>query len=307
MPLDSGYEAVLESIRKNAPLQSLTVAEVRSRIAQTAAMTEAGADVGNVQNQVIEYDGVRLRGRAYFPRADLGGPVIVYFHGGGWVVGSIDTVDAPVRFMCERLGATIISVDYPLAPEYPFPAAVDAAWSALRWAIGFREEHGLTDSPLVVGGDSAGANLAAVTALRARDTSTAMLDAQFLIYPVTDGSMLSLSYKERGHGYLLSAELMAWFWDHYAPRDVRLSPWASPLHAPNLDNLAPAVILTAEYDPLRDEGEQYAERLRRAGVKVAAHRFHDQMHGFVALAPAIPSARQALEHSCDALRRILAA
>jgi acetyl esterase len=303
--LDPAYRPVLESLRRSTPIELLTVAEGRARIAEAAAKAGPPPEVGSVENITFDHDGATFPGRVYFPAESPPKAVMLYFHGGGWVLGSIDSIDVPVRMMCQRLGAVIISVDYPLAPENPFPAAVDAVWSALSWADSFRSDRELISAPLVVGGDSSGANLAAVTAIRARDATIPVLDAQLLICPVTDCSMATPSYQQRADGYLLSSRLMGWFWDQYALPAMRRDSRASPLYATSFQNLPAAVVITAEYDPLRDEGELYATQLRQAGVRVISHRFENQLHGFLGMAPTIASAKRALEFSCDGLTRIL--
>jgi acetyl esterase len=248
--------------------------------------------------------------RLYVPEAAAAtgapGPLLVYFHGGGWVQGSVETHDPSCRLLAHLSGVRVLSVDYRLAPEHPYPAAVDDAVAAYRWAAENGERLGADPARLAVGGDSAGGNLAAVVALVARDDE-ALPDAAFqlLLYPVTDVAEKSASYAAFSSGYLLTESGMDWFVGKYLPDPARRSEWrASPLRAESLAGLPPAYVATCLPDVLRDEGEAYAERLRAAGVPVATQR-HDQLHGFFSTA-AVRSSRQALAQVAGALRQGLA-
>ena len=211
--------------------------------------------------------------------------MILYLHGGGWVIGTIDGYDTMARKLAERTSCAVALVDYRLAPEHRYPTAVDDCYAGLEWTAARLEEiTGRPDGPLIVAGDSAGGNLSAVVALRARDRNGPEIALQVLIYPVTDADLSRPSYVEAENQLLLTTDAMAWFWDHYVPDTARRAePDASPLRAPDLTGLPPAVVLTAEHDVLRDEGEAYADRLRAAGVPVETHRLAGQMHGFFTL------------------------
>ncbi|MBP6899654.1 MAG: alpha/beta hydrolase [Burkholderiaceae bacterium] len=253
--------------------------------------------------------------RLYRPQAApaSGAPALVYYHGGGWVIGDLDTHDVLCRQLADEAGCVVIAVDYRLAPEHRFPAAVDDAVAATRWIHGQAEALGLDGQRLAVGGDSAGGNLAAVVALSLRDAAgegdagaAQLLQAlrlQLLIYPATDMRALAPSHQSNGQGYLLTADTIAYFRGHYlAPEQY--GDWrASPLLHPRLDGLPPALVLTAGYDPLRDEGLQYADALAAAGVATQQLCFERQIHGFVPMGKALREADLAVGLCATALRR----
>ena len=230
--------------------------------------------------------------------------LVVFFHGGGWVIGSLDSHDALCRDLAAGADTAILSVDYRLAPEHPFPAAVEDSWAALRWAHDHASELGADPTRLAVAGDSAGGNLAAVMALMARDHQLA-LRLQLLTYPATDFSCRRPSIIENGDkGYLLTEAAMDWFEAHYAPdrNDWR----ASPMLAPDHRHLAPAMIQTCEFDPLRDEGNDYAETLRSAGVPVVSRCYQGLIHGSLSFAANVPAARIMLDDACLAIQKAMA-
>ncbi len=228
--------------------------------------------------------------RIYRPENPTG--ALVYFHGGGWVLGNIGTVHGVCATLARRAGITVISVDYRLAPEHRFPAAVEDAWAATTWAYAKRQELGATGR-LAIGGDSSGGNLAAVAARRARDDGMA-LALQLLVYPVTDADLDTVSYRDNASGYWLTRDGMVWFWDQYLPDGDRFHPDASPLRAGDLAGVAPALVITAEFDPLRDEGEAYAARLEQAGVPVTLKRYDGLVHGFFRCAAVLAASDEAL-------------
>lgn len=230
-------------------------------------------------------------------------PVVLYFHGGGWVVGSLDSVDDVCRTIAHRSQCIVVSVDYRLAPENKFPAAVEDGYAVLKWAHEKAAEFGGDSSKIVVAGDSAGGNLAAATALYARDHQGPKIAFQILIYPVTNHSFETLSYFQNEKGYRLEKNSMICFWDHYLKNhDEGMNPYASPLRATSLNNLPPALILTAYYDVLRDEGESYATRLAHAGVDVKLIRYLDMIHGFISFGPEYLSANAALDVIANSLQ-----
>jgi acetyl esterase len=247
-----------------------------------------------------------LAARVYRPEGEGPFPTVVFFHGGGWVIGDLDTHDNMARHICRTSGAVVVAVDYRLAPEHPFPAAADDAVAAARWVAGHLGEFG-ADDRLAVAGDSAGGNLAAVVAqvLHADGTPLA---AQFLIYPAVDAEGEYPSRVENATGYFLEKDTMDWFYGHYAgawgdAKDPRLSP----LHHGDLTGLPPAVVVTAEYDPLRDEGEAYGEALRTAGVDVHVQRYDGLIHGFFDMGAVSPAAARAIEESCERFGALLRA
>jgi acetyl esterase len=240
----------------------------------------------DVQTRDITVRGAagRLPARVYQPHpARTTGPLIVYFHGGGWISGDLEIVDRPLRRLADRTGAAIASVGYRMAPETPFPGPVEDAFAALADISGQAVAFGADPLRLFVAGDSAGGNIAAVTAIMARDRSGPPLAGQILLYPVTAPAPTSVSgsYQENGDGYLLTAAAMRFYWDHYV-QDVNAAsnPYAAPLLADDLGDLPEALVITAEFDPLRDEGEAYAQLLVDSGVVVSSVRIDGTIHGF---------------------------
>jgi acetyl esterase len=259
--------------------------------------------VGAVEDVQIPGHGGQIPARLYRPGGAGPFPLHVYFHGGGWVIGDLDSPDEYCRETCRSSHCLVLSVDYRLAPEHQFPAAIDDAYAAVCWVGENAAKLGADPNRLSVGGDSAGGNLAATTALRVRDQGGPTLCFQLLIYPVTDASFDTGSYLSNAEGYMLTRNGMAWFWDQYCPdTEQRRSPYASPMQASDLRGLPPALVITAEYDPLRDEGEAYAAALRAADVPVSARRYDGMIHGFIGLAQFIPAARPVIEHACQSLR-----
>jgi acetyl esterase len=229
--------------------------------------------------------------------------VLVYFHGGGWVVGTLDTHDTCCRALAVGAGCAVVSVDYRLAPEHKFPAAAEDAYAATCWVAEKGESLGVDPARIAVGGDSAGGNLATVVCLMARDRRGPELCHQLLVYPVTNYSFDTPSYRENADGYYLTHEKMVYFWNQYLPDEASgRNPYASPLQAPDLGDLPPALIITAGYDPLRDEGEAYANRLRSAGVTVRLSCYESMIHGFLIMGARIDQTRAVREEAARALR-----
>ena len=285
MPLDWATAELLEQMAAGGgkPLHESSVEEARALAAGLADQVGPAPAMFRVEEHSLPVPGGVVPLRVLVPLERPAG-VIVYYHGGGWVVGSIDETDTVARKLAERTSCSVVLVDYRLAPEHRYPVAVDDSWAALEWVGEHLAEVAAPGAPLFVAGDSAGGNLAAVMALRARDRGRPPIAAQILIYPVTDADFERPSYVDPENQLLLTREAMVWFWDHYAPdHGRRLEADASPLRAADLAGLPPAVVLTAEYDVLRDEGEAYAERLREAGVPVEFIRYEGQMHGFFTL------------------------
>jgi acetyl esterase len=242
--------------------------------------------------------------RVYTPDAPAPRPAMVYFHGGGWVLCDLDTHEVVCSAIAHRAGAVVVSVDYRLAPEHKFPAAVTDAYAATTWVSANAARLGIDPARISVGGDSAGGNLAAAVSLKSRNENGPAIALQALVYPVTDLSSTStVSYLEFAEGYQLSKSMMEWFRDQYLPDSgAARDPYASPLLAPDLRGLPPAVILTAECDPLRDEGEAYGKRLAEAGVPVTCTRYAGMIHPFFSLSGAIPRALDAFQQVADAIR-----
>ncbi len=245
--------------------------------------------------------------RVYRPAPERGQPLVVFFHGGGWVLGDIETHDHSCRELASRSRCIVASVDYRLAPEHPFPAAVDDAFASLVWLADHAAELGADSARLAVAGDSAGGNLAAVCTMLARDARGPALRFQLLVYPAVDARMATPSIEENAVGYLLTKADMEWFYGHYAGSAVRDDDWRlSPGLAEDLAGLPPALVLTAEYDPLRDEGETYAARLREAGVEVTSIRYPGLVHGFFGMFDQVRAADRAMSEAADAVRTVLA-
>jgi acetyl esterase len=260
--------------------------------------------LGRVEDLVIPTPGGALPVRVY--ASEPGGirPALVFFHGGGWVFGNLETHDAVCRALAKESGAVVISVDYRLSPEHKFPAAVDDAQAATQWVAAHAESLGIDARRIAVGGDSAGGNMATVVAMRCRDAGGPALAAQVLLYPVTDlSSFDTASHRELGEGYFLTGAAMDWFTGHYlASADHKRLPEVSPLLAPNVSGLPPALVVTAEFDPLRDEGEAYAERLKKAGVPVTVSRYPGMIHGFVSMRGVLSGGRQAITETAQFVR-----
>lgn len=248
--------------------------------------------------------------RSYRPagsHADAALPVLVYYHGGGWVIGDLDTHDTLCRQLANLSGCAVIAVDYRMGPEHRFPAAVDDCIAAARWVRANASALKVDPARLAVGGDSAGGNLAAVVALAARDSGDLPIAFQLLIYPATDQRRGAPSHTTNGQGYLLTRDTMTWFHDHYITDPAQDLDWrASPLLHTDLARLPPAFVLTAGYDPLRDEGLQYAQKLSEAGNRATLVSFERQIHGFILMGRVIDEANVAVQLCAAQLRQALA-
>jgi acetyl esterase len=266
----------------------------RSR-AEALAAAGRPTDVGAVRELRVAGGAGELRARHYAPaEAAAAEPLIVFFHGGGWVIGDLDTHDQPCRMICRHAGVHVLSVDYRLAPEHPFPAAVDDALAATRWALSHGAELGADLRRIGVAGDSAGGNLAAVVARELARSDPQQLALQALIYPGTDFVARTSSQERFGHGFFLTQKDMDWFRRQYVPDGADpANPRLSPLRAHDLRELAPALVVTAAFDPLRDEGEAYARALHEAGNRVVARRFPGLIHGFINFTGVSRAAREA--------------
>ena len=282
MPLNPQARAVLDVMATTGFKLAGDPAAVRAMIALTPR--PQGEAVTGVEDRTVPANGAEIPVRIYRPDdARAAKPAFIWFHGGGWVIGSLDGADFGCRMMANASGCVVISVDYRLAPEHKFPTAVDDCMGVTQWIAENGASLGVDGSRLAVGGDSAGGNLAAVVSQLARDAGGPSLSFQALVYPVTNYDYGTDSYRENAAGYLLERASMEWFWGHYLRSEADgASAKASPLRHTNLTGLPPAIVITAEFDPLRDEGETYAERLRAAGVPVELMRFAGEIHGFYA-------------------------
>ncbi len=305
MALDPQARAVLDQMAEagGPPINELSVKEARQASVALAAMQGPPEPVGSVEDRTLVGPGGGIPVRIYVPCGKGPFPVLLYLHGGGWVIGDIESSDGLCRTLTNAAGCIVVSVEYRLAPEHPFPAAADDAYHATLWTATNASSFGGDPSRIAVCGDSAGGNLAAVVAQIARDRGKPAICFQLLIYPVTDGACASPSYKENAEGYFLTKDAMQWFWNHYVRNDAdRNHPYASPLRARNLAGLPAALVITAEFDPLRDEGERYAEGLRAAGTPVQLTRYDGMIHGFFAMSAIIDQGRTAIQQSAAALR-----
>jgi len=282
------------------------VAETRAERLKEARIVAHRPPIPMERVEALELPGPAgpIRARLYTPPgAQDPAPLLVYLHGGGWVIGDLDTHDDPCRFLAANTGAKLLSVDYRLAPEHPFPAAAEDAFAAFGWAAANGERLGVDAGRIAVGGDSAGGNLAAAVCLMAREAGGPSPAMQLLIYPVTETAGTAASRRTFAEGFLLTRGDMDWFEDHYMPPGVdREDPRVALLNATDLSGLPPAYVAVAGFDPLRDEGEAYARRLREAGVQVALRHHPGLVHTFANLAAVCPSARQAMLEAAGAVR-----
>ena len=290
------------------PLETMSPADARAFMAASSAVRPPGPAVGEMVDGVLPgADGNELNYRLYRPAGDGPHPVVVYFHGGGWVLGTHDSDDPFCRDLCVRSGAVIVSVDYRHGPEARFPAAVDDAFAALNWVADHTIELGGIPGQLAVAGWSAGANLAAVVSQMARDAGGPALTGQLLLTPVTDGGLDTPSYTENGDGYVLTAALMHWFFDHYVDPADRTDPRVAPLRASSLADLPPACVITCEFDPLRDEGNAYAAALAAAGVPVQHIPARGHTHTSLTMVDVVLSGAPYRAQMGDALRSFFTA
>lgn len=346
MPVDPQVRALLEQLAASGTpgLEQLSVTEARALMASLAPLAGPVEQVAAVEEIAVPGpDGpmaVRLyrpagavegpdgavegpagavegpagavegpAGAVEGPAGAVGGPLplLIWFHGGGWVLGDLESADGTARLLSNGAGVIVASVDYPLAPEHPYPAPHQACDAAARWLTENAPAIGADPGRISVGGDSAGGNLAAVTALLARERGGPPLRFQLLVYPCTDALMSYPSMVENAEGYFLTRAAMQWFYSHYlgAAQDAAKDPSVSPLHAEDTGALPPALIITAQFDPLRDEGEAYGRRLQEAGVPVTVSRYDGQIHGFFGLTMVLDGGKRAMRESCAALKRAL--
>ncbi|MGZ4683625.1 MAG: alpha/beta hydrolase [Acidimicrobiales bacterium] len=292
-----------------ADLSEMSVEEARAVIVMLAAADGEPEPVEAVEDRTIPGPAGDIPVRLYRP-AQPTGAILIWYHGGGWVIGDLETADPTARKLANRTGALVVSVDYRLAPEHPYPAAVDDAWAALQWVAERGADLGGDPSRLAVGGDSAGGNLAAIVSVRARAAGLEGLRHQLLVYPAVDLTLSHPSIDENGEGYLLTKTGMVWFAEHYlgpatGRGDLDKHPDVSPLYTADLAGVAPATVITAGFDPLRDEGQAYAAALTEAGVAVEEHRYPTMIHGFISMAGVTTVTNEALDAAGAALRASL--
>lgn len=293
MALDEATSRFLQVAAQNpgrVPFHALLPSQARADSSARAASFSPGPEIPKTWDFPLDVQGgANIRMRVHKP---LAAPqsVVLYLHGGGWVIGDIDAYDSLARNLARDSGATVVLAEYRKAPEHPFPVPVEDSWAAFGWVVENLEAISTPGASLYVAGDSAGGNLATVVARRSRDTNIGNLTGQILIYPVVDHDLTRLSYAEPENQTLLPAEGMEYFWGHYlADVTGRADPDASPIYCDDLTGMAPAIIITAEHDVLRDEGEHYARALSEANVEVEHHRWPGQMHGFIQMVGILPA------------------
>ncbi len=302
MPLHPLIATMFEQFRASGRpnFSACTVEEARALMSGARAAFGNGPDLPRIEDVTIATRSGSIAGRLFVPDAEPAG-LVIYFHGGGWVVGTIDDFDALARLIARRSGCAVLLVEYRLAPETPFPGPVEDALDALAWAARSRQDLLGRDVPLVVAGDSAGGNLAAVAAAATRGTIPLAL--QVLLYPVTDRDFDTASYRDPQNAGLLTRDDMVWFFGHYAPNADRDDPRLDPLRLGDFAGLPPAFVASAEYDVLRDEGEAYADRLQAAGIPTVLKRYRGLPHGFIRMHNLVDTVDAAVTDVAEAIGR----
>jgi acetyl esterase/lipase len=308
MALDPQAKAFLDQAAASGapPLNALPVPEARQAL-RALFSTGERESVKTVEDRQIPGPAGRIPVRIYTPEGKGPLPVLVYFHGGGWVLGDLETHDGTCRSLANAAGCIVVAVDYRLAPEHKFPAAPEDCYAATKWVVLNASSFGGDPARIAIGGDSAGGNLTAAVALMAADRGAPTFVYQLLIYPVTNFSLDTPSYRENADGYLLTKDAMQWFWKHYLQTDDDgQNPYASPSRARDVRRVPPAIVITAEFDPLRDEGEAYAARLREAKVPVEVKRYNGMIHGFFSLGHVMEQGKKAVAEAAAGLRAAFA-
>ncbi len=323
--LDSDMQAVIDQLMefnpppietldygnaRNAPTFKNAVEEMASKSATTRAMNVAmpamPEPVEKIRNVMIPTrEGGEVLARVYYPNTNENLPVIVYYHGGGWVIANLDVYESSCRALCNAAEAIVVSVNYRMSPEAKFPAAINDAYDSTQWIIQNAAQIGGDPQRVAIAGESAGGNMATVTCLQAKDQGGRMPIAQLLVYPVTDSSMSQASYAENQDTIPLHSSMMPWFMKYYLDENAdKNHKYLAPLQAGDLSGLPPAIVITAEFDPLRDEGEQYAQKLADAGVSVKFQRFNGVTHEFFGLAGAVSKAADAVKFAAEGLKEV---
>jgi acetyl esterase len=308
MPLDPVARTLIDAMEQVFPrVENMEAADARAMAKAMPPTVDEPEAVAVVQDRTIPGPDGDVPVRVYRPVE--GGdplPVVVFFHGGGWVICDLDSHDGTCRALANGVDAVVVSVDYRLAPEHKLPCAAEDAYAATQWVADHAEELGADASRLAVAGDSAGGNLAAAVALMARDRGGPAIVFQVLIYPVTDFSFDTVSYRDNAEGYFLHRASMEWYWRQYLDDDADgANPYASPLRVDDARGLPPGIVLTAEFDPLRDEGEAYGRKLAAAGVPFEVRRYDGVFHGFFSMVAFLDGAKQATADAHAALRDAL--
>jgi|KBSSwiStaDraftv2_1062776.scaffolds.fasta_scaffold08319_7 acetyl esterase len=309
MPLDPQAQKVVDALAalNLKPFRDSSPAEARESMRSRTAALGPFEEVPAVADHRVPVTGGEITVRVYKPAGMGPHPVLVFYHGGGWVIGDLYTHDGICRSIVNAAGCAVASVDYRLAPEFKYPVPVEDSYAGLLWVVANATRLGLDSARIAVGGDSAGGNLAAVMALLARDRRGPRLLLQILVYPVTNYDFGTASYRENGTGFVLTTDDMRWFWRHYLSREEQgREMTASPIRAKSLADLPPALVITAGCDPLRDEGDAYAARLRDAGVAVTLTPYPGMFHGFLRMTRILDQSRVLLDEIAGALKKALA-
>ena len=306
MPVDPQAQAFLDILTTlNAPpIHTQSVEEVRASYEAMAQFSGTPEEVYKVENRTIPGPAGKIPVRVYTPEGTGPFPILVFFHGGGWTIGTLNGYDGVCHALTNQARCLVVSVDYRLAPEHKFPAAVEDAYAATVWVSQHAADMHGDPERIAVGGDSAGGNLAAVVSQMARDKDGPKLVYQLLVYPATDHFIPgTASIHENANGYLLTIDSIIWFWNNYATSEADAhNPLMAPLRARDFHNLPPALVITAEYDPLRDEGEMYAAKLQEAGVAVTMTRYNGMIHGFFTMINFMDQSKAAIAEAAAALR-----
>jgi len=312
MPLDPQVQAVLDAAKKAnvAELWQLTPHDARAEYRRRTNRLKVDVDIHRFEDRDIDGSGGKIPIRIYTPRELASGeklPVLVWYHGGGYVIGDLDTHDSACRALANEADCIVVAVDYRLAPEHKFPAAVDDCFAALKWVVKHADEINVDGTRIAVGGDSAGGNLAAVVSILARNAGSPKIAFQLLIYPVTAPEPETKSHHAFAEGYLLTRKTITWFFTQYirSSKDVTDFRYA-PLEADDLSSLPPSLIVVAGYDPLRDEGVEYAEALIHAGNRVRLSNYEGMVHGFYLMGGMVDASRRAISESAAMLREAFA-
>lgn len=306
MSLDPQAKALLKSMEESGspPLNTLPPAEARVAYDKGSELFRGNPpDPHSIETIKIPNRDGGITAWVYKPKESKNLPTLVFFHGGGFVIGSLKSHDTVCRSLCVQTQCLVISVDYRLAPEHKYPAALDDAWTATTWIAENIERLGGNSNNLAVGGDSAGGCLAASVSLLAKKTGAPSICKQLLIYPCTDMTARFDSHRTFGEGYRLTTELLEWFYNHYFDDEEDIAHWkASPLNAENFENLPPTFILSAGFDPLQDEAKAYADKLKNAGVRVKHSHYKGMMHGFITMPGVIDKAKEAITECAEELK-----
>ena len=303
MPLDPQAQVALDAAAAIGLPPNHTVSAQEARANSKLRPRPAGPEVAKVEDRNIPGPGGEIPVRIYTPAGSGPFPILVWFHGGGWGLGDLEQADGVSRHLTVGAGCVVVSVDYRLAPETKFPGPADDCYAATEWASENAASINGDPSSIAVGGDSAGGNLATAICLMARDQNGPALAFQLLVYPVTMRDFETVSYEENASGYSLTRDSMKWFWNHYLASDADASnPYAAPMQAKSLKGLPPALVITAQYDPLRDEGEDYAHRLQDEGVSTKCTRYDGMMHGFFANPSVFDKGKIAVDEASAAMK-----